>query len=176
MIILSFLLNFVEFNKNILETNLINILILLSLIIYVGKGFIKNSVEERKQIILKNLENLNNNLSQANSRFIESLKQLKQIHLILKQLQEENKNQKIISLEKFYKITLNEINFIFDSFLKDVEKNKAQSLQSLQKFLITFVFGKVLLKFQNLTIDQKKELFDIVIKDLRKNWGTQINE
>jgi F-type H+-transporting ATPase subunit b len=160
------IVNEFEINTNILETNVINILILLGLIIYVGKGFIENSVDQRRKQILKTLENLENNLFEANQNFIESTKQLKQINLIILQIQEENKTQKLSALERKYEKLKNEINSIFDILIQNINKNKIDSLETIERFLLNFSIGKVLKNCAKLNEQEQQKIVDNIIAKL----------
>lgn len=162
--------NEIEINTNILETNIINIVILVGLIVYVGKGFITNSVDQRRNQILKTLETLDNNLNQANLKFIDSTKQLEQINLIIFELQENNKNQKISSLNRKYEKFYSSITLLFDFLVFNINKNKLDSVRSLERFLLTFAIGKVLNRCAKLNSrDQQKFLDSFILKFREKN-------
>jgi F-type H+-transporting ATPase subunit b len=156
----------IEFNTNLLETNLINILILLGLVIYVAKGFLNSSVDSRRKQILKTLETLDNNLSQANQRFLESTKQLKQITIIISQIQEENRNQKILSLNRKHEKIKKEILNIFSILLETIEKSQKDSLQSVRSYLISFSIGKILIKFGKLNDKEQQKILDNIVMNL----------
>jgi len=152
--------NEIGINTNILETNIVNILILIGLIVYVGKGFITNSVDQRRKQILKTLETLDNNLAQANLKFIESNKQLEQINLIISELQENNKIQKKSSLNRKHEKIQTVLNTLFEILVLNINKNKTESLAFLKRYLLIFSIGKVLSRFKKLNYPEQQKILD----------------
>ena len=57
----SFFINneesFIEFNTNILETNIINIILLIGLLLYANKVSFSGSLESRQKEIIQTIEN-----------------------------------------------------------------------------------------------------------------------
>ena len=136
-----------SFNFDILETNLINILILIGLIVYVAKGFFTTTIEIRRQQIMKTLESLDENLLISNQKFLETTKQLNQINVIIEQLEKDHSNQKTLFLEKRYSLFASDINRLFDLAKQIIDKTSQDTFQFLQKYLITLVIGKLLINY-----------------------------
>ena len=136
-----------SFNFDILETNLVNILILIGLIVYVAKGFFTSTIDARRQQIIKTLDNLDENLLVSNQKFLETTKQLNQINVIIEQLEKDHSSQKMLFLEKRYSVFVNDINRLFDLAKQIIDKTSQDTFQFLQKYLITLVIGKLLIKY-----------------------------
>jgi len=59
------------FNGDVLETNVLNLLVVLGLLVYLGSGFLSSLLESRKETILKSLRD-------ADERYEQAVNQLKQ--------------------------------------------------------------------------------------------------
>jgi F0F1-type ATP synthase membrane subunit b/b' len=78
-------------NTDILETNIINIAILVfGLFNFLG-GILKTSMSERKQKIVESVEASENRINEAQLRFNEAQKQLEQVQLIVSEIKNETK-------------------------------------------------------------------------------------
>lgn len=77
------------FNPNFLEANVINIAILLSGVIYLGRNFLTSALEVRQQKVAEAIQEAEERLVQANSRLLESEKQLAQAQAVIAQIKKE---------------------------------------------------------------------------------------
>ena len=69
-------------NLDILETGLINILILIAILVYTGKDFLGSLLEERKTSIVQGVQDAEDRLNEANRRLSEAQKQLSQANVV----------------------------------------------------------------------------------------------
>lgn len=90
------------FNTDFLEANVINILLLLSGLIYVLKQFLGATLNSRQKKVLTAIQESEERLKQANIRLLESEKQFKQTEIVIKQIEQEA----IITAEKVRKSIL----------------------------------------------------------------------
>nr|ARW63719.1 ATP synthase CF0 subunit I [Chondria sp. (in: red algae)] len=81
--------NSIRFNSDFLEANVINILILLSGLIYVLKKFLGSILSERQNKVIFAIRESEERLEQANIRLDEAEKQLAQTQVIINQIIEE---------------------------------------------------------------------------------------
>ena len=77
------------FNTDFLEANVINILLLLSGLIYLLKQFLGATLNNRQNKVLTAIQEAEERLKQANTRLLESEKQLKQTEVVIKQIEQE---------------------------------------------------------------------------------------
>lgn len=84
------------FNTNILETNAINIALLVGLLFYSFADVVKSTLQSREESISLNLDNAANKLIFANQRFKEAEESLEAIRIKAKEI----KLQTIIQKEK----------------------------------------------------------------------------
>jgi F-type H+-transporting ATPase subunit b len=83
-------------NTDILDTNLINIIILLGAIIFLGKNSLGEALSEREKAILSSLQEAENKLTQAKVRLAEAEKQLSTVSVSVNEVEEKaikNANQ-----------------------------------------------------------------------------------
>jgi len=66
------------FNTNFLEANVINIVILASGVVYLGRNFLTSALELRQQKISETIQEAEDRLKQATLRLSESEKQMAQ--------------------------------------------------------------------------------------------------
>lgn len=79
----------VSFNFDFLEANVLNILLLLSGLIYILKKFLGSILLDRKNKVLFAIQESEERLEQANIRLKEAEKQLTQTQMIVNQINEE---------------------------------------------------------------------------------------
>lgn len=171
----SFFLNFeeaeafLEFNTNILETNTINILLLIGLLFYIKKTSFDSNLETRQKEIVQSIENAQKDL--ANSfeyyDFCENL--YKQSFFWLDYWKKTYQNQKIEIVELKYnsvKNFLDENIVTTKTLLRNFEK---KAFLSLQKSINYLVASKILRKFFTLTEKEQIKLMEITVSSLGGN-------
>jgi F-type H+-transporting ATPase subunit b len=77
------------FNPNFLEANVINIAILLSGVIYLGRNFLTSALESRQQKVAEAIQESEERLQQANARLMEAEKQLTESQIVIDQIKKE---------------------------------------------------------------------------------------
>jgi F-type H+-transporting ATPase subunit b len=81
----------ISINPDILETNLLNISLLLGGVIYLGNNVLTASLEERQQKILGAIQESDERLQEAVARLTESEKQLAQAQIVIESIKEDAK-------------------------------------------------------------------------------------
>lgn len=76
-------------NNNFLEANVINIIILLSGLVYLLKQFLGALLIARQQKVLSTIQEAEDRLQNATSRLNEAEKQLKQTEIVMQQIDQE---------------------------------------------------------------------------------------
>ena len=89
------------FNPNFLEANVINIAILLSGVIYLGRNFLTSALEVRQQKVAEAIQEAEERLLQANSRLLESEKQLTQAQAVIEKIKKEAEKNCSYSQRKY---------------------------------------------------------------------------
>jgi hypothetical protein len=150
--------NEIVINTNIFETNIVNLLILFGLLIYIGKNFLKNAVNKRKDQILQTLEILQNNFKKATFTFIHSQKQFKQVKFTLYYLRDDNTIQKITALNRKYQKFNKARTLLFLFGMENILKNKLNISIDLQRFFLSFAIGKVLKRCTKFSNREKEQI------------------
>ena len=76
-------------NLDILETGLINILILIAILVSTGKDFLGSLLEERKTSIVQSVQDAEDRLNEANRRLDEAQKQLSQANVVITEIKSD---------------------------------------------------------------------------------------
>jgi len=79
----------ISINSDILETNVINITLLLGGVIYLGNSVLTASLDERQQKILGAIQESDDRLQEAVTRLQESETQLKQAQIVIDSIKED---------------------------------------------------------------------------------------
>jgi F0F1-type ATP synthase membrane subunit b/b' len=77
------------FNPNFLEANVINIAILLSGVVYLGRNFLTSALESRQQKVAEAIQESEERLQQASTRLMEAEKQLTEAQIVIDQIKKE---------------------------------------------------------------------------------------
>ena len=92
--------NTIQLNKNIFETNIINLLLLLTLLFFIGKDFLKSTLTIRQRSILDKIEEADKKVNEANKRFFEARKKWSQVGILTDNLEK----QTLDKIESFHKV------------------------------------------------------------------------
>jgi F-type H+-transporting ATPase subunit b len=166
----SFFLNsegsFIEFNTNILETNVINILLLFGLLFYANKVSFSGTLEERQKEIIQTIENAqkdvlnaSNYYGQAEQGFMQSLFWLQS----WKTLYAKDKVEIVNSKYNTVKTGLTETFSTTENLITNFE-NKA--FVALQRYIIFITASKILRKFFFLSEKEQSKLIEVTISKL----------
>lgn len=96
-------------NPDILETNIVNIAILLVGLFIVGRDFLSSNLSNRQNFIINNIKNADNKLNQALERLQEVEIQVNQADIVLQEITGSALNIKLAALEADYQATQQEI-------------------------------------------------------------------
>lgn len=89
-------------NIDILETNLINIVILLIVLFFVGKDFLSSTLLNRQNLIINEIRNSEEKLSQAIERLKDAENQTTQANIIYQEINKRALDEKLMFLKKDY--------------------------------------------------------------------------
>tara|TARA_B110000459_G_scaffold192386_1_gene229529 strand:+ start:420 stop:959 length:540 start_codon:yes stop_codon:yes gene_type:complete len=77
------------FNSNFLEANVLNIALLLSGVVYLGRDFLTSALELRQQKVAEAIQEAEERLQQANTRLLDSEKQLTEAQSVIEKIKKE---------------------------------------------------------------------------------------
>jgi F0F1-type ATP synthase membrane subunit b/b' len=166
----SFFLNseepFIQFNPNILETNLINILLLFGLLLYANQTSFSITLEDRQKEIIQTIENAQQDVVNASNYYYLAEKGFTQSLFWLqswKLLYEKDKIEIVNSKYNMVKKGLVETFETSENLILNFE-NKA--FVSLQRYIILVTASKILNKFFRLSEKEKSKLIELTILKL----------
>jgi F-type H+-transporting ATPase subunit b len=166
----SFFLNheesFLEFNSNILETNLINILLLIGLLIYVYKNFLGVSLAERQASILQTIQNAQKDLLDASDYFEIAQTNYEQSFLFLQSWTELYEKEKIEIVTNKYKIVKKTIEESFSSSEVLIASAEKKAYLALRRQFILVTASKILKEFLILSEPEQIKLVEQIVKQL----------
>jgi len=157
---------FIQFNSNILETNLVNILILIGLLVYGNKVSFSVSLENRQKEIIQTIENAQKDVANASNYYYLAEKGFTQSLFWLqswKMLYEKEKIDLVESKYKLVKTGLTETFATTETLIKNFEN---KSFIALQRYMILVTASKILRKFLYLSEDEQSKLIEVTISKL----------
>ena len=131
-------------NTNILETNLINQIILIAvLFVFVGNA-LKESLGQRQAEIINGVEDSEKRLSEATNRLAEAKKQLSQARLIIAGIKNRTQLTKVNILESDYVQAKNELNRRFSVATTTLKNRERLMLSEIKQNISCFSFFNLL--------------------------------
>jgi len=156
----------IEFNTNILETNLINILLLFGLLLYANNVSFKASLESRQSEIAQNIENAQNNVNEALSYYSLAEKNIEKTYLYINLWKENYQKAKVNLINSKYENIKNLINEIFQASENLIESFEQKTNLSLQRYAIILTTGKLLKRFFSFSLNEKSKMLSLIISNL----------
>jgi len=173
----SFFLNneesFIEFNTNILETNIINIFLLIGLLLYANKVSFSGSLEARQKEIIQTIENAQTDVLNASNYYYLAEKGFTQSLFWLQSWKILYENDKIEIVQNKYKTVKNALTETFKTTENLIQNFENKTFVSLQRYIILITASKILRKFFFLSSKEQSKLVERIISDLGgvKKWA-----
>nr|YP_010152855.1 ATP synthase CF0 subunit I [Olisthodiscus luteus]QQW50516.1 ATP synthase CF0 subunit I [Olisthodiscus luteus] len=158
MDILTFLISeseSIKFEFDLFETNIINLVLLIALLINVGKNFLGSQLSERQQKILQSIEDSELQAFNASNRLMQVYKQLDQFNLILEKTKEKGQSDRELKLKENYNETKRQVASLFRNARTNLERSEKQ------------LYGGVKENFANLALNEALKIlkFSLTPKD-----------
>ena len=158
-------------NTNILETNLINQIILIAvLFVFVGNA-LKESLGQRQAEIINGVEDSEKRLSEATNRLAEAKKQLSQARLIIAGIKNRTQLTKVNILESDYVQAKNELNRRFSDATTTLKNRERLMLSEIKQNISLLALTQALKAIESRELGITEKNFDIYlderIKDLK---------
>jgi F-type H+-transporting ATPase subunit b len=168
----SFFLNseeaeaFIEFNSNILETNLINLLILFGVLLYANKVSFSKSLEERQTNIIQTIENAQKDVVNASNYYYLAEKGFTQSLFWLQSWKSFYEKEKLDIVNNKYKVVKAGLLETFATSEKLITNFENKAFLSLQRYIIFITASRILRKFISLSDIEQSKLIEITISKL----------
>lgn len=155
------------FNPNVLESNVLNIAILLSGVVYLGRNFLTSALESRQQKVAEAIQESEERLQQATARLAEAEKQLTQAQLVINQIKKEAEvtarkvKESILAQGKL------DIERLTDNGKSSIEKAEVQIKKQIQQHITNLAIERVSGQLKSyLTPSLQSKLIDTNISQL----------
>lgn len=146
----------IRINTNILETNLINILILLVLLVYVLGNFLKDNLSTRQEQIINSIQDGEKRLSEANERLAEARSQWAQAQIIIEEIKNQTQRSKTTLLENEFQQANQDLSQRFKNILMILRYREQQVFNDIMKQVSELAFNQVMTKLQT-ELGQKEQ-------------------
>jgi F-type H+-transporting ATPase subunit b len=166
----SFFLNseesFIEFNTNILETNLINIFLLIGLLLYANKISFSGTLEDRQKEIIQTIENAQKDVLNASNYYYLAEKGFTQSLFWLQSWKILYEKDKIEIVNTKYKTVKAGVTETFVTTEKLITNFESKTFVSLQRYIILITASKILRKFFFLSDKEQAKIIERTISNL----------
>lgn len=168
----SFFLNseeteaFLQLNPNILETNLVNILILIGLLVYGNKVSFSVSLENRQKEIIQTIENAQKDVLNASNYYYLAEKGFTQSLFWLQSWKALYQKDKIDLVNNKYKLVQTGLLETFSTTENLINNFENKAFITLQQYMIFVTASKILRKFLFLSEAEQSKLIEVTISKL----------
>jgi F-type H+-transporting ATPase subunit b len=131
------------FNTNFLEANVINIIILASGVVYLGRNFLTSALELRQQKISETIQEAEDRLKQATLRLTESEKQMAQAKVVIEQIKKEAENTARKVKETILAQGKLDIERLTNTGKSSIEKAEIQIKKQIQQHITSLALTRV---------------------------------
>ena len=135
-------------NFDILETNLINIIILIILLVYVLGDFLKENLSFRQKQIIINIQDGEKRLNEANLRLTETKLQWTQAQIIIKEIKSLTKRSKINVVSSGFSQINHDLSQRYNNILMILRYRELQVFNNVMKEVSKLALRQVALKLQ----------------------------
>lgn len=166
----SFLLNneeaFIELNPNILETNLVNILILIGLLLYANKTSFSVTLADRQKGIIQTIENAQKDVVNSSNYYYLAEKGFTQSLFWLQSWKVTYEKEKVDLVNAKYATVKKGLSETFDTTENLITNFENKSFLALQRYMIFVTASKILRKFLYLSDAEQSKLIEVTISKL----------
>lgn len=155
------------FNPNFLEANVINIAILLSGVVYLGRNFLTSALESRQQKVAEAIQESEERLQQASARLVEAEKQLTESQIVIDQIKKEAESTARKVKETILAQGKLDIERLTNNGKSSIEKAEVQIKKQIQQHVSNLALQKVSVELKSyLKPNLQAKLIDTNISQL----------
>lgn len=157
---------FLEFNSNILETNLINLLILFGVLLYANKVSFSKNLKLRQETIIQTIENAQKDVVNASNYYYLAEKGFAQSLFWLQSWKSFYEKEKLDIVNNKYKVVKGGLLETFTTSEKLITNFETKAFLSLQRYIIFITASRILRKFLSLSDIEQSKLIEVTISKL----------
>ena len=174
----SFLLNneeaeaLFQLNPNFLETNVINIGLLIGILIYANKTSFSVGLKNRQTEIIQTIENAQKDVVNASNYYYLAEKGFTQSLFWLQSWKNVYEQDKVAIVDTKYKLVKTGLTNTFSTTENLIKNFENKAFVSLQRYMVLITASRILRKFLFLSENQQSKLIDVTISKLGgfKKW------
>ena len=129
----------ISLNLDILETGVLNIIALIGILVYTGRDFLGSILQERKDTIVKSVQDAEDRLSEANRRLSEAQKQLSQAHVVISEIRNKTVTAKTNLLKSDANLTKKELTNRFSRAIAAFRSKERMIFLDVKQQIISLV-------------------------------------
>nr|AEW12933.2 ATPase subunit I [Colacium vesiculosum] len=160
-------------NTDIFETNILNLAVVVGVLVFYGRAALNDLIKNRRELIIKNLEEADNKFCEAQDNLELALKNLKNAELKASQIKDQSNNLAAQTSKSLLNAVEDDIKRLEKINISTIHIKEQKSLNEVCKKLWKLAFKKAILK-----IKKKIRSLDAKLKKVfyKKNLkGTQQN-
>ena len=155
------------FNSNFLEANVINILLLLSGVVYLGRNFLTAALETRQQKIIEVIQESEERLIQAKERLVEAEKRLAEAQVAISKIKEEALKTSLKVKESILDQGKADIERLTNNGKSNIETAELQIRKQIQEHITTLALKRVTVQIKDyMTFENQVKIIDSNISQL----------
>jgi F-type H+-transporting ATPase subunit b len=163
----------ISLNTDILETGVINIIIVIGILFYTGKDFLGSLLKERKTIIIKSVQDAEDGLTEAKNRLREAEKQLNQLYVVISEIENQALETKKLLLQSDAFEAKKDLKILFKQVRVSIKSAKQQISLDIRKRIIARSFREFVIKTKEYLTDSNRAQ-DVIQQGLDKIKGKLI--
>lgn len=153
-------------NLDILETGLLNIIVLVGILLYSGNDFLGSFLEERKMTIVQNVQDAEDRLVEAKNRLTEAQKQLNQASIIINEIKAETLLTKKMMLKANAFDAQKDLKFRFERAIGTFKSKERQIFFEIKDQITSLVLSRTVSRVQK-TFAQNKPSANLINNTIR---------
>jgi len=163
-----FILENFDLNLDIIDTGLINILLLIGIVIYNSQEFLGNLLKERKESIYNSVKGAEERLITAEKRLLEAIRQFNQLELVSSQIKTETIKTKTFLFETQIIEAKKDLTIRFDKAISTFNSRKQKLFLEIKEQTISLVLKRSLARIKKAFESEERanELINATINKL----------
>jgi len=162
--------NSITLNFDILETGLLNIIVLVVIVSYLGINFFKVELPERKKAILTSIIDAEDRLNEAKKRLNEAQKELTQAKLLINEMKNQTLETKKTLLKCEVSESKEELISCFNKALVNFNTKQRQIFLEVKQQIIFLALKRTIIKVKE-TFGSKRHAQKLVTKTIKELKG-----
>jgi F0F1-type ATP synthase membrane subunit b/b' len=160
----------ISLNVDILETGVINITIVITILVTLGRDFLGSILEKRENEIARSLQDAEERLNEANIRLVDAEKQLTQAYLIINEIKNETISSKKVLLQSDAYQSKKDLAIRFSRALATFQNKEREIFSEIKQQIVILVLKRTIIRAQE-TFGKKKRAADLITETINRLEG-----